>query len=260
MFLVAGVLTFAIVMKVAGGSVKPEPFGLLSPAVKTVALQVEILVALWLLTGWARQTARLAAVTLFVLLAIASLMLAVSGVSDCGCFGAVAVNPWLTLALDVGCVTLLLVTQPQGWVRNLRVSSPIVCGLGLLALLAVAVVGSSTGQSALARFRGEGLQLVNPVENIGEGTVGATRVARFELTNHSGTDIDILGGTIRCSCMTTESLRFTVPAHGTANFAIEVTYKGSPGWFTHDFELFAADGGRRTIRGRITGTVVESQP
>jgi hypothetical protein len=260
MILVGGVLTVAVVMKITGGPVKSEQINLFSPAVKTVALQAEIVVAIWLLTGWARETSRLAAVTLFAMLAGASLTMVISGVSDCGCFGAVSVNPWMTLLLDIACVALLMATQPQGWTHKFRTSASVVCGLGLLAFCTAGVLTSSTGLSALARFRGESLQLVTPVVNIGDATVGETRTARFELTNHSGTDIDILGGTLRCSCMATDTLRFTVPAHGTASFNIEVTYKGSPGWFSHDFELFAADGGRRTISGRITGTVVETQP
>ena len=73
MILVAGVLAFAVVMKVAGGPVQSNQSDLFSPVVKTVSLQAEIVVALWLLSGWTRQTSRLAAVTLFVLLAGASL-------------------------------------------------------------------------------------------------------------------------------------------------------------------------------------------
>lgn len=45
----------------------------------------------------------------FVLLALVAAAKGLRGDTDCGCFGVVAVNPWITVSLDIALATLLLV-------------------------------------------------------------------------------------------------------------------------------------------------------
>jgi hypothetical protein len=56
-----------------------------------------VLLAVWLLSGWQRERAWLAAVATFLVFTGASLTLAVQGYSSCGCFGAISVNPYVSI-------------------------------------------------------------------------------------------------------------------------------------------------------------------
>lgn len=250
--LAALVLLVAAGLKIRGGSSVTESADLFPPAVRFVALQGEIVVALWLLTGWARLTAWLAAVLLFCGLTLASAALGFVGQSDCGCFGRVSVSPWAAFALDAVCLVLLLGTRPRGLDTQWRPAVAAVGGLGGLALVAVLAVGSPPGQGALARLRGEIITIANPVEDAGEGTV---RAVPFRLVNRSDRPVRILGGSAACTCVTTGGLPVTIPAHGTVTIEIVIAYTGSPGQFGHRFELFTDQNYQPTVRGRVTGTV-----
>src|SRR5438046_1032604 len=61
-----------------------------SPRWVFVAIEVEVVVGLWLLSAWQARCARVATFGLFILLAIVSFGLMLSGQSSCGCFGRVS--------------------------------------------------------------------------------------------------------------------------------------------------------------------------
>ena len=101
------------------------------------------------------------------------------------------------------------------------------------------------------------------------GDINGTMIFRDNLSDKLAViTIDSIGGDMHGDFIATgnrgERIEFGIKGDCSARTVQiennQLTYKGSPGWFSHDFELFAADGGRRTISGRITGTVVESQP
>lgn len=69
---------------------------------------VEIVLGLWLLSGWQWRVARWFAIAWTIALCGVALYKADSGATSCDCFGRVQVNPWLTFALDVSMVAALL--------------------------------------------------------------------------------------------------------------------------------------------------------
>jgi hypothetical protein len=76
-------------------------------------VEVEFLLGVWLLSGLFRRAAWWAALACFSAFAPVALFKALSGERDCGCFGAVEVNPWLTAALDAAAVAALLAFRPR---------------------------------------------------------------------------------------------------------------------------------------------------
>jgi len=150
----------------------------------------EFLFGLWLLAGlWPQGTRRLALVC-FSAFAAVSLDKALTGEATCGCFGRVQVNPWYTLALDLGAVAALFLTRPR---RGLPQRSPravkarlaalaclgLAVGLPALALLATGPQTAVLGEDG--RIRGNGRVVVlEPEKWIGK---------RFPLLDH----IDIGG-------------------------------------------------------------------
>src|SRR5262245_8921771 len=56
----------------------------------------ELFLALWLVCGFHAQLARYVALACFMLFLAVSLVKALTGDTDCGCFGNVPVHPWFT--------------------------------------------------------------------------------------------------------------------------------------------------------------------
>lgn len=121
-----------------------DPFGddslLGSPQLLIAAIELEIILGLWLLSGWAPCTSCLAAVGFFGVLAAVSLYLALDGRPSCGCFGAVTVSPWLTFALDTVIIAFLFAFRPARTRQSLQPTlfqSYLSTSLGAAAFLAL---------------------------------------------------------------------------------------------------------------------------
>ena len=103
----AGLKTLALLDGSASANVGGWPAG-----VEAAAVAGELALAAWLVSGlWARA-AWAAAALAFGLFGFVSLHKALAGAESCGCFGRLAVSPWVTLALDATLLTALLVVGP----------------------------------------------------------------------------------------------------------------------------------------------------
>jgi hypothetical protein len=73
----------------------------------------EISVGLWLAVGLYPRLSRWAAVACFLAFLGVSLGKALAGEADCGCFGPLPVNPWITFGFDCAALAALLCSRPQ---------------------------------------------------------------------------------------------------------------------------------------------------
>jgi hypothetical protein len=88
--------------------------GLLSSrAFLTVEVEFEILLGLWLLSGLYRRLAWAVTAGCFAVFAGVAFYKGVRGEASCGCFGVVAISPWVTLIFDVLCLGGLLALRPD---------------------------------------------------------------------------------------------------------------------------------------------------
>ena len=78
-----------------------------------LTVELELALAIWLLSGVFKKAAWLAGVMCFSFFSVIALYKAVTGAASCGCFGSVQVNPWITLfAIDLPAVIALSVLRP----------------------------------------------------------------------------------------------------------------------------------------------------
>jgi hypothetical protein len=77
-------------------------------------VEFELFFGLWLLSGLLAKSTWAAALGCFSLFTCVSLYKALSGHASCGCFGKVAVNPWITATFDFCLVFSLLYFRPRG--------------------------------------------------------------------------------------------------------------------------------------------------
>ena len=103
-------LIFAVVFNIIGGGASEKSF---HPAVELLAIQSEVFVGVWLLTGRLRFLGWVGAVALFLVLSLTSITTAISGYSDCGCFGPIRINPYITTVFNLFAFFLLFVDRPE---------------------------------------------------------------------------------------------------------------------------------------------------
>jgi len=80
-----------------------------------IQIPLELGLGVWLVCGLFRKAARLAGVMAYGLFSLITLRTGLAGAASCGCFGVVAVNPWITLsAIDLPLFLTLLIFPVKG--------------------------------------------------------------------------------------------------------------------------------------------------
>jgi hypothetical protein len=129
-------------------------------------VQVELLVAIWLIVGlWAAWAWR-ATLGLFAIFGVVSLFKALAGEASCGCFGRVAVNPWITTAINVAAIAALGAFRPRGSAPRVSmqaVALPLTAWLALGTIAGIAAVSyrpSNLDESG--QISGSGVVMLEP--------------------------------------------------------------------------------------------------
>lgn len=229
-----------------------------TPALRFLGVQAEILLGMWLILGWWRVTAFTLACLLLTIFTMLSLSSFLRGQSDCGCFGNLKVHPGMTAAVNLAALGLLTLSRPQmKWTEN-RGTVIAVASLTALTGGLAWVADGPVGNQLLARWQGRTVALRSSVVEAGEATEGTVRQFRVVVTNSGSRDVRIVGGNVDCSCTTTQNLPVTVPAFGEVTIEIELKFRGTPGRFEHHFELFTDDKAQPKLRGVIISQVTDT--
>lgn len=122
--------------------------------VATVLIGFETTLALWLVSRLWTQVAWGVTLATFVAFSVTASTRGLLGYESCGCFGSVAVNPWLMFLVDCMAVLALLVFRPGAGIRTClgdrRVTwALLVVSVTLPAVLAGAVAHEVSGATAL---------------------------------------------------------------------------------------------------------------
>lgn len=243
-----------------------------SPWLHLAMLEVELLMGLWLISGFEARKAWRVALVLFLGLSAISLYQGLTGQASCGCFGKVQVNPWITFSVDTAAVVLLFRFKPCPTVvipadnptnaLSQLFSFSGQTSIAVIVLLTLVATGfllfSDDPALALAKIRGETLCVDPSVVDVGTGEEGATRLVPVSLYNYGHLPVQVQGGNVSCVCMTLNDLPVTVPAKSRVTVHIEVKFKGTAGRFTHSFKFFHA-GNEQSAVGRFTGIVSPSK-
>jgi hypothetical protein len=242
--------------------VDPDSF-FASPRLLLATVEIEVLLGLWLLSGWALRASWVAALGFFGILTCVSLYSALIGQESCGCFGRVPVNPWFTFVLDGASCATLGYFRPSGksdlagfvWRSG---ALKIHAGTGGLLVLvgSVFLAAFDSPMETLARLRGESITIAPVVTQLGEGKRGDTQTFSVRLTNHSNKQVHIVGGTTRCACTATEDLPITLEPGESQSIDVHVKFVGSTGAFQHRFVLMTDDAAQGVVVARFAGRVL----
>jgi hypothetical protein len=244
---IGSLLLVAAGLKLYGLSVSAIPrVGWFSqPWVQLAAVEWELVLGIWLLSGAYLRGAWFAAILTFASFAAVSGYLGWIGVASCGCFGVIKASPWWAFGVDVAAISLLLFAWPRSQTHSAtsdarvipRVLMGSVAASGLLILCSAVVYGSV--EAGLARLRGEPLVVEPSYVEFDDAAPGATVKRQIRIRNLTSHPIHLIGGTSDCSCATTAGLPIAVAPGGFVDLPIRLAIpSGTEGQFTRTAEIW----------------------
>jgi hypothetical protein len=261
--LVGSLLLVTALLKLHGLAFSPFEPQLLLPLrwQHLVLMEVEAALGVWLLSGQALRTAKIAGIVFFGAAAGASIYLATIGQESCGCFGKVRASPWFALGLDLACLAALVFVRGKPseragsvlksfWVQ-VALATCVILGLGAEAFILIV----DNPSRVLARWRGDILALEPAFIDAGAEIAGRQRTVKLRVHNYSDRNVEIVGGTSSCSCIATESLPVKIMANQAKEIKIVINYKGTPGKFIHQFVLYTDHPSARVMYVSFQGEV-----
>jgi hypothetical protein len=223
----------------------------------------ELVVGIWLISGWRRAAAWSVAIASVAVFVVASGYSVWAGRTSCGCLGAMKADPRLMLAIDLVALLALVVVRPSGtaiW-DDWKVVGPatawLVGGAGVLSGLTLGIVILLFGsvEVGLARLRGEVVSVQLPLLDLGVLRQDEIRETSVTLMNWMDSPVLIYGATSNCDCLVTEALPVTIEPRAAGTVMVKLRAPPEPGTFFKQVTLYTDAPRARTIPARITGSV-----
>lgn len=200
----------------------------------------------------------LVAVAIFVVFLSINAYAGIIGYSECGCFGPLKVNPWLTAVLDVVFIFLLVFARPKYIYFNPIKSFVSLIILLVLALAIIFFVNGPIGDHVVSYLRGNKVYLVPTLSDFGSGLQGVTKTFRVKIVNRLDSPVRLVGGTSGCNCTVLKNLPLNLPANAQKEVEIEVILKGQPGLLDLKYQIFTNLKSDSKIVGVVKGKISEA--
>jgi hypothetical protein len=190
------------------------------PAVRAAIVDLEVALAVWLLSGSYPRAARAAAVCCFTLFLAVATKSALGRQESCGCLGNLIVSPWLMAAFDILVLGCLIGFEPRSRpIGRLRTGIALVLFLGVSLPLTL-MISHAGRQSQL---------IVTPaVVDLGTIPSGTVARARFTVSNPGPSVVSITSITPNCSCVEVTLSTTTITGSESANGEIILDTKVRP--------------------------------
>jgi hypothetical protein len=271
---VLGLLLIAAAgLKLRGTDVTPfAQFGMLNRApVQFAAVEWELVLGVWLISGIYPVGAWTAALVTFLSFAGVSFYLGRIGQASCGCFGSIKASPWIAFGIDLTALSLLAIGRPRfGNGSQVRTPWRTAVWSGLVpvggavaicaAILGVASLAFGSLDAALARLRGEDLSIRPRLLDIGRGEAGQRVRATVEVVNRTDRAVRLIGGTSDCSCITTADLPLTLAPGEAREIPVLALLPAEPGSFDRKAAFLTDCERERTLPFGLTGRVEMPAP
>jgi hypothetical protein len=193
-------------------------------------VEFELFFGIWLIFGMLPKLSWFASVGLFSIFLIVSFYKAISGETSCGCFGEIAVNPWIMVVFDVVVIGLLLIFRPykKQLLDTVTITNSKFNWFFQTLLITVILIFTATIQVYI--FFGSFVGL-NNFTNINEITFEIDKTFRSQkddtvkiiVTNNMSRPITLVGAKTDCNCGKIEKLPvFVQPGVKTSIFFVTV--------------------------------------
>lgn len=152
----------------------------------------------------------------FSAFAAVSLFKAVRGDPSCGCFGSLAVNPWVTWAVDMGVVLALWRWRPgdggQSLLRSAKATLGVLAALGLATAFASGILALGY----LGQRRGEVVDC-----DLGDVAPNMNIQRTIQIPNRTGHRLSIRSITRDCNCVVLEVTPLAVEPGGSFDLRLQ---------------------------------------
>jgi hypothetical protein len=234
--------------------------GLYSPSLKVLATYVEFIVGALLLLKWLPFFSWVFSCSLFFVFMIFGFNIALSGYSDCGCFGFVKMDLFITVLLDIFALLLLGIARPQFALQNpIKTTGSMMIFSGWILFAAFQLNGKN-GDDLVAILSGSDIYITPTLVDLGPNSAGDLRVIRINVINRSNQSARLIGGSVNCKCTVLKDLPVTLPPASQKEIEIELLVRGDPGFFVFKYELFTDIKKEEKIFGVITGRILAPSP
>ena len=233
-----------------------------------IIVQVEALLAIWLLSGKLQNLGWFCAVFLFLTFFVFSLVNFVQNGNSCNCFGPTAISPLVSLSINIAILCVLFVRRPGHAILAAKLEittffkqltpSRVGSAVGLVAsfFLVTWAFGTDGGRSQLFGLGGGQILIVNGGVNCGSIHPGKWTEVEITVKNNSVHPVEIVGGGTSCGCVTLESIPMSIPAADSQTMHLCVNLE-RPGQFSKRFVYYLRHPNQRSVLGTITGKIVD---
>jgi hypothetical protein len=187
--------------------------------ISIVEIQLEVMLALWLIIGWYANHLFKVAFVVFTALAAVALGKTILGDTSCGCFGLLETRPIYVFGFDLCAVSALWCTRPNLDISNATTCIPVkllhltsyrnACAFALGILIFTAGLGFRLAYTP-SNADVEALTIHTPRHDFGVIQRGAAATHRFTLANDGTAPIELVSFQSTCACTTTINLAGTV--------------------------------------------------
>ncbi len=213
----------------------------IAPSLEFGLIQLEVVIALWLLSGWKTAAAWFCTLCLFATFAGASLAMVVQKKATCGCFGSVEFYPAWVFVIDIIAISFLF---PIGRQENHRVADPspdllgfrlkkrigslmmgiplIATTMGFAGIYFHTEIGSWYARNLPIALTGQVLVTEPSVVAASPGADGDWQTLNFAVLNRGKESIRLIGAEQNCKCRAIKSLPIVVPAGGQVDIDVDV--------------------------------------
>lgn len=211
-------------------------------AFNVLVINLEFLLALWIISTVTPSLCWLTTVTVFLCFAAVSLYQALTGQSSCGCFGKIPIHPWISFSLDLFVLAMLVLSKPtfQELTEVLRTNIGKISrtlAIFFAIIFAVSTVAISFGvyyfgsmESALANIRGKPIVIIPSNVDLGTCNYLENKDFTIRIVNYTRKPIRIVGQARDCCCTTTSEFPVLIPSNDEVELkmTVGITTKDGP--------------------------------
>jgi uncharacterized membrane protein YphA (DoxX/SURF4 family) len=192
------------------------------PALRAAVANAEVALGLWLLSGIYPRAARVIAVGCFAVFLAVATRDSLENKASCGCFGSLAVPPWLTAIFDfVALACLVGFAAPQRATSRRLTSLAIAVFLAASVLVTWAIVGATHHPRLTPAPAVVDLGVIHP---------GAVSRSGFALSNTGTTAVEVTSVVTSCPCVEVRLPTGAIPPEQTVAGEVVLDTNIKPGF------------------------------
>jgi len=263
-------LLVAAILKAQGLAFSPvNMFGIfVNQTLIVILISYEVLLGLWLLTGYRGQVSQLLAIFTFILFVIISGYQTMIGAATCNCMGTLDIQPITIFVIDIVFLIVLIFTYYYCTDTGRRLyhflKDTLEC-VGIVSVFTVTMVSVifvtnllfGSLPEMISKLNNEPVSISPDVMMLAPGIAHSLDERTLVFSNNTDRIIKIVGATSDCLCDSQSNLPIIIGPHSMEEMKVVFRRTASIGQFTRTIIIYLDDQGIKAIPYRYTGITKE---